>query len=120
MGVPLFAEPLRCSDAEAQLGLLADGELQDELELTELRGHIAGCPSCESAWRRLQDGKRALQAAAFARTEDELCPPAVLAAIDDVIAADVRRSAVGLIARVGAVVVLAVAVAFALWSLRIG
>ena len=119
MGVPLFAEPLRCADAEARLGLLADGELSDELELSELRGHVASCPSCERAWRRLQDGKRALQAAAFARTEAELCPPALLASIDDVIAAVVRRSGLALLARVvgvvGVVVVVALATAVACW-----
>ncbi len=115
MGVPLFAEPLRCADAEARLGLLADGELQDEVELAELRGHVAGCSSCEVAWRRLHDGKRALQAAALARTPDELCPPALLAAVDDVVAADVRRSVAQAVAKVAVVVVLAVFVVFACW-----
>ena len=105
MGVPLFAEPLRCADAEARLHLLADGELGDELELSELRGHVARCVGCEQAWRRLQDGKRALQAAAFARTGDELCPPAVLAAIDDLGARDVRAASLQLLARVLIVVV---------------
>ena len=112
MGVPLFAEPLRCSDAEARLGLLADGELRDEPELSELRGHVAGCRSCEHAWRRLQDGKRALQAAAFARTEDELCPPAVLTAIDDFTSAEAGRAN---LRRAAAAVVVVAVVVVACW-----
>ena len=94
MGVPRPAEVLRCSDALAHLGLLADGELRDAADLSELRGHVAACASCELAWRRLVDGKRALQAAALARADDESVPPLVLANIAAFVEADVARERV--------------------------
>lgn len=113
MGVPRPAEVLRCEDALAHLGLLADGELQDASDLSELRGHVAVCASCELAWRRLIDGKRALQAAALARADDERVPASVLGNIEAFVDADVARERVITAQRLVIALLVVVAVVFA-------
>lgn len=110
MGVPRTKEKLSCADASFRLGLMADGELRDESELSELRGHVAVCAACQRDWNALVDGKRALAAAVAVRADDEFVPASVLAAIDDFAARDVdaervvwaRRLAVAGVAVAGA------------------
>lgn len=118
MGVPRVVEDLRCAEASVRLGLMADGEMTDERDLSELRGHVARCPSCEREWHRLMGGKRALQAAAEHRADDELVPASLLAAIDADIEADVERDRARVVRAAAAVVVVAgvvSAVAVACW-----
>ena len=85
MGVARMRDDLRCADAAPRLGLLADGELRDEWEMSELRGHVATCPACQSAWQRLMGGKRALQLVA----DVEVAPAGLLDAVDAFTTADV-------------------------------
>ena len=89
MGVPRHLESLSCVDASFRLGLMADGELRDESELSELRGHVAVCAACQRDWNALIDGKRALCAAVAVRAVDEGVPDDVMAAIAAYTADDV-------------------------------
>lgn len=119
MGVRRPLEKLSCADASFRLGLMADGELGDESELSELRGHVAVCPSCQRDWRALVDGKRALVAAAAVRAEDEAVSDDVRANIDAYAGRDVDAERVAWASRavvgVAMAAVVGSAVAAACW-----
>lgn len=107
MGVARMRDNLRCADAAPRLGLLADGELHDEWELSELRGHVATCAECATEWQRLVGGKRALQAL----VDVEVAPANLLHAVNAFTSADVAAEQQLLLRRLIVVVGVVAAVA---------
>ncbi|HEY1097989.1 MAG TPA: hypothetical protein VGF99_03635 [Myxococcota bacterium] len=58
MGFPLAISP--CASSAIELHLLADGEIIDAAVAADIRGHVAGCVDCRSAWQGLIGTRRLL------------------------------------------------------------